>query len=256
MLELKMKNISVNYGKKEIVKNISCNFQGGKLISLIGPNGTGKTTLLKSIANLLKYKGKIEILENGEKKEYKNNIVYVPQLSVNLINLTVFEMVLLGRVKDLSWKVSKEHLDAVAQILEELNLSHLSYLKFSSLSGGQKQMVVMAQSLVSNPKILLLDEPTSALDLKHQLQIMEVAKKYTKKTGAITILVLHDIALATRYSDEFLLLNDGYLIAQGGIEEVIRPEILENIYEVKLDISKSNRGYTTITPISGVEMEG
>lgn len=78
----------------------------------------------------------------------------------------------------------------------------------------------------------------------------------TLKTGAITILVLHDIALATRYSDEFLLLNDGYLIAQGGVEEVIRPEILENIYEVKLDISKSNQGYTTITPISGVEMEG
>ena len=153
-------------------------------------------------------------------------------MSVNIVNLTVFEMVLLGRVKDLTWKVEKVHLDAVAQILEELHLTPLSYTKFSSLSGGQKQMVIMAQALVSAPKVLLLDEP--------------------KKTNAITILVLHDIALATRYSDQLLLLHEGYSMKQGTVQEVIRPELLEKVYEVKLDVSRSEKGYITVTPISTI----
>lgn len=110
----------------------------------------------------------------------------------------------------------------------------------------------MAQALVSAPKVLLLDEPTSALDLKHQLQVMEIARNYTKKTNAITILVLHDIALATRYSDQLLLLHEGYSMKQGTVQEVIRPELLEKVYEVKLDVSRSEKGYITVTPISTI----
>lgn len=149
----------------------------------------------------------------------------------------------------------KVHLDAVAEILEELHLTPLSYTKFSSLSGGQKQMVIMAQALVSAPKVLLLDEPTSALDLKHQLQVMEIARNYTKKTGAITVLVLHDIALATRYSDQLLLLHEGYSLRQGAVQEVVKPEILEKVYEVKLDVSRSEQGYITITPICTLDKQ-
>ena len=240
MLQLEIKNIAVNYGKKEVIKDI------------IGPNGTGKTTILKAIAKLISHHGEIKIIQDSEVKTFRESITYVPQMSVNIVNLTVFEMVLLGRVKDLTWKVEKVHLDAVAQILEELHLTPLSYTKFSSLSGGQKQMVIMAQALVSAPKVLLLDEPTSALDLKHQLQVMEIARNYTKKTNAITILVLHDIALATRYSDQLLLLHEGYSMKQGTVQEVIRPELLEKVYEVKLDVSRSEKGYITVTPISTI----
>lgn len=116
-------------------------------------------------------------------------------------------------------------------------------------------MVIMAQAMVSKPKILLLDEPTSALDLKHQLQIMETAKKYTKKTGSITVIVLHDIALAARYSDEILLLHEGYSVQQGIPEDVLKEELLEEIYGVELDISKSSRGFISITPIKTKWME-
>ena len=210
------------------------------------------TTILKAIAKLISHHGEIKIIQDSEVKTFRESITYVPQMSVNIVNLTVFEMVLLGRVKDLTWKVEKVHLDAVAQILEELHLTPLSYTKFSSLSGGQKQMVIMAQALVSAPKVLLLDEPTSALDLKHQLQVMEIARNYTKKTNAITILVLHDIALATRYSDQLLLLHEGYSMKQGTVQEVIRPELLEKVYEVKLDVSRSEKGYITVTPISTI----
>ena len=204
---------------------------------------------MKAIAQLISYDGEVTVVDDSSVKIFRESMTYVPQMSVNVVNLTVFEMVLLGRVKDLTWKVEKVHLDAVANILEELHLTPLSYTKFSSLSGGQKQMVIMAQALVSTPKVLLLDEPTSALDLKHQLQVMEIARNYTKKTGAITILVLHDIALATRYSDQLLLLHNGYSMKQGSVQEVVKPELLEKVYEVKLDVSRSEQGYITVTPI-------
>ena len=249
MLKMNLTDIKISYGKNNIIKNIKAEFYGGNVVSLIGPNGTGKTTLLKAIAHLIKYEGDIGVIGETGYKNFRDSFTYVPQMSVNNINLTVFEIVLLGRVRDLTWKIEKIHLNAVAEILDELNLSHLSYSKFSSLSGGQKQMVIMAQAMVSKPKILLLDEPTSALDLKHQLQIMETAKKYTKKTGSITVIVLHDIALAARYSDEILLLHDGYSIQQGIPEEVLKEELLEDIYGVELDISKSSRGFISITPI-------
>lgn len=249
MLKMNLTDIKISYGKSNIIKNIKAEFHGGNVISLIGPNGTGKTTLLKAIAHLIKYEGDIGVIGETGYKNFRDSFTYVPQMSVNNINLTVFEIVLLGRVRDLTWKIEKIHLNAVAEILDELNLSHLSCSKFSSLSGGQKQMVIMAQAMVSKPKILLLDEPTSALDLKHQLQIMETAKKYTKKTGSITVIVLHDIALAARYSDEILLLHDGYSIQQGIPEEVLKEELLEKIYGVELDISKSSRGFISITPI-------
>lgn len=249
MLKMNLTDIKISYGKSNIIKNIKAEFHGGNVISLIGPNGTGKTTLLKAIAHLIKYEGDINVIGENGYKNFRDSFTYVPQMSVNNINLTVFEIVLLGRVRDLTWKIEKIHLNAVAEILDELNLSHLSYSKFSSLSGGQKQMVIMAQAMVSKPKILLLDEPTSALDLKHQLQIMETAKKYTKKTGSITVIVLHDIALAARYSDEILLLHEGYSIQQGIPEDVLKEELLEEIYGVELDISKSSRGFISITPI-------
>ena len=136
MLQLEIKNIAVNYGKKEVIKDVSCVFNGGDVISLIGPNGTGKTTILKAIAKLISHHGEIKIIQDSEVKTFRESITYVPQMSVNIVNLTVFEMVLLGRVKDLTWKVEKVHLDAVAQILEELHLTPLSYTKFSSLSGS------------------------------------------------------------------------------------------------------------------------
>lgn len=249
MLKMNLTDIKISYGKNNIIKNIKAEFYGGNVVSLIGPNGTGKTTLLKAIAHLIKYEGDIGVIGETGYKNFRDSFTYVPQMSVNNINLTVFEIVLLGRVRDLTWKIEKIHLNAVAEILDELNLSHLSCSRFSSLSGGQKQMVIMAQAMVSKPKILLLDEPTSALDLKHQLQIMETAKKYTKKTGSITVIVLHDIALAARYSDEILLLHDGYSIQQGIPEEVLKEELLEKIYGVELDISKSSRGFISITPI-------
>lgn len=248
MITMTLNHVAVGYKQVKVIRDVSTQITGGQMISIVGPNGTGKTTLIKAISGMIKSTGDITILED-EQRLSKSSISYVPQMTVTTTNLTVFEMVLLGRVKDLSWKVEQIHLDAVVEILEELSLIDLSYTSFSSLSGGQRQLVIMAQALVSKPKVLLLDEPTSALDLRHQLQVLDIANKYTKSVGAITIVVLHDLALAARYTDYMIMLRDGYCLKQGKSEHVIDEELIERAYNVEADVSISKGGYMTITPV-------
>ena len=106
MLKMNLTDIKISYGKNNIIKNIKAEFYGGNVVSLIGPNGTGKTTLLKAIAHLIKYEGDIGVIGETGYKNFRDSFTYVPQMSVNNINLTVFEIVLLGRVRDLTWKIS------------------------------------------------------------------------------------------------------------------------------------------------------
>ncbi|SHH16476.1 ABC transporter ATP-binding protein [Tepidibacter thalassicus] len=249
MINMKISNIGVSFQNKTVLKDISAVLKGGELTSIIGPNGTGKTTLIKSIARLIKSRGDVVLTDSHGNSLSKNSIAYVPQMSTTTTELSVFEMVLLGRVKDLTWKVEKHHIDAVTQMLKDLGLLSLSYFPFCKLSGGQRQLVTMAQALVSKPKVLLLDEPTSALDLRHQLQVLDIAQQYTKQTGAITLVVLHDLALVARYSDNILLLHDGKIVKKGLPKDVLDPNLLQEVYKVEVDVSVSNGGYTTVTPI-------
>ncbi|AKL96558.1 ABC-type cobalamin/Fe3+-siderophore transport system, ATpase component [Clostridium aceticum] len=249
MLIMELSKIRISYENKEVLKDVSAVLRGGQLISVIGSNGVGKTTLIKAIAGLVKFQGSIEIkMEEGERISSKE-IAYVPQIIPAFSDLTVFEMVLLGRVKDLSWKVEQAHLNEVTKVLNELELMALSCRSFSKLSEGEKQLVILAQALVSNPKVLLLDEPTSTLDIRHQLQVLNIAQSYSKTTGAITITALHDLALAARYSDYMILLNGGYSLKQGDPYSVVDPDLLEKAYKVEVEVGLSTRGYTTITPI-------
>lgn len=252
MIRMKLLNIAVSYQKKSVIKDVSATLKGGELTSVIGPNGTGKTTLIKAISGLVQHRGCVEV--KCDKKEIpKRDIAYVPQMSTTTSTLSVFEMVLLGKVKDLGWKVPKKYIEDTYVMLKELGLLDLSEKAFSSLSGGQRQLVSMAQALISKPKVLLLDEPTSALDLKHQLKVLDVAKEYTKKEGIITIVVLHDLALVARYSDNIVLLNNGFVEAMGNQKEVLKKELVEKVYQAEVDVSTSSMGYTTVTPIRPTE---
>ena len=254
MINLKLKNITIKFGGRKIIDNLSAEFKGGEMTAIIGKNGVGKTTFIKSIAELTKHSGNVNLYCDNKKTESKKNIAYVPQLGSLNTKLTVFEMVLLGLVNNLKWHITNEQLEMVSNIIEELNLTHLSKQPFNTLSGGQKQLVSMAQSMISKPKVLLLDEPTSALDLRHQLIVMNLAQKYTKETGAVTIFVVHDLMLASRYGANLLLLNDGKIKAFDTAEKVLKPEMLESVYGVKISVERTKNGFLSAVPIEPIDI--
>jgi len=253
MLKLKIEGLNVYYSDKQVLKNVYATFGGGEMTAVIGKNGAGKTTFIKAIANQVKRSGKVSLYDDKDKTIYPiSDIAYLPQISSINSGLTVFEMVLLGLVKNLRWRVTDEQIAAVNEVLTELNLVELSDRPFNNLSGGQKQLVSMAQSLVSKPKVLLLDEPTSALDLRHQLIVMDLAREYTKKRGAITIFVVHDLMLASRYCDNMILLDDMGIKVHDKLERVMVPELLEDVYNVKISVEKTSQGYLNVIPIMAI----
>ena len=179
MLKLKIEGLSCSIKKKEILKDITVSFQQGEMAAVLGRNGAGKTTFIRCIADLIPHQGNIVLEEEGRKLG-RSSIAYLPQLEKITSSLTTFETILLGLTKTLSWKVSEAQLAKVSQVIRELKLDAFANTPVRSLSGGQKQLVFLAQSFVSEPKLLLLDEPTSALDVRHQLVVMETVHRYCK----------------------------------------------------------------------------
>ena len=249
MIKLITEDLKISFADNIVLRGISAVFEQGTMNSIIGVNGAGKTVYVKSIANLLPFSGHVR-LQQDEEFLSKSDIAYVPQMAAISSELTVTEMVIIGKVRQLVWRVSDEVLDEVEKVLSMLNLTELSNKRFSALSGGQKQLVVMAQSIVSKPKVLLLDEPTSALDLRHQIEVLDIAKNYCAENGAIALVVMHDLSLVSRYSDTVLLLDGGIVLRHGSPGEVMQKELLEKVYGVEVEVSTTKTGYKTVTPIS------
>lgn len=236
MLEIKDLSFSYNKHKENIFENLSINFSKGFNV-ILGPNGAGKSTLLKAIFGLLKYKGEIYYdnvnLSNINFNKKTELISYLPQMDLNVSPLTVLEMVLLGRLPELHQKISDEDIKAVTEILKALNIEDLITKKFSELSGGQKKMVFIAQTLVRNPKLVLLDEPTNSLDLQKQLELCQFLQNFIELKKVDIVTVLHDINLAIRYADYIVILtNDGKLYDSGEARNVITEKMLREVYGV------------------------
>lgn len=248
MLELKIQNLQCTIGSTPILKGLNATFKSGEMVAILGRNGAGKTTLIRCIAGLQDYKGQV-VLNDGVKEQDRSSIAYLPQLDRVTSSLTAFEMVLLGLTKNLNWKVSLEQLERVSKVISELKLQAISDEPVRNLSGGQKQLVFLAQAFVSEPKLLLLDEPTSALDVRHQLVVMETVDSYCKKHGAIALFVIHDLMLAARFSNSVLFLDKGVAHALDKPEFVINSKTIDPIYQIESLIEKNSRGFTTLTPI-------
>lgn len=247
--ELILEGLGVEFAGRRVLHDIDARMKGGELVSVIGQNGGGKTTLLKAIAGLVPHGGGVTVEEDGRSFSERSGIAYVPQLTQVTSRLTVFEMVLLGLVKDLSWRVSHETFDRVDETLHAMNINQLADQSVCSLSGGQKQLVFMAQAFVSKPRILLLDEPTSALDLRHQLVVMNAARKYTDECGAVTLVIVHDLLTAARFSDRLLLLSDGTVQKFAKPEEVLHPDLLASVYRVSVSVEETDSGFLSVIPL-------
>ncbi len=235
---LKVNNLIFSYreSNKSVFDNLSVEFKEGFNV-ILGPNGAGKSTLVKAIFGLLDYNGDIYYgyknvsqMKIGERVELMS---YLPQMDLDISSLTVLEMVLLGRLPELGHRVSDEDLDIVMKTLKALNINELSTNKFSQLSGGQKKLVFIAQTLVRNPRIILLDEPTNSLDLQKQLELCQLLRRIIKERKLDMILVLHDINLAARYADHIVIItSEGKHYNSGTAKDIITEKMLREVYGV------------------------
>lgn len=248
MAALQIDSLSCAYKGKPVLNCVHAEFSSGRLTAILGRNGAGKTTLIRCIAGLHDYCGKVRLTDKDKVLD-RSHIAYLPQLEKITSSLTAFETILLGLTKQLTWKVSQEQLQKVSDVIRELKLEALADTPVKSLSGGQKQLVFLAQAFVSEPKILLLDEPTSALDIRHQLVVMDTVAKYCKEKDAIALFVIHDLMLASRYSDSILFLHDGKVHALDRPENVLHSSVIDPIYQIESLIEKNSLGLTTLTPI-------
>jgi len=234
---LEIKNLTCGYNSRFLLKDINLKVEKGELIGIIGPNGSGKTTLLRAITGVIRpKKGKILLekknIEKFSFKELARKIAVVSQNSVANF-MTVEEFVLLGRIphrRRLQF-LETEFDERIAE--EAMDLTNTLQLKgrfIGDLSGGERQLVVIARALAQEPGLLLLDEPTSHLDIAHQVKILDLIKKLNKN-GLTVIIVLHELNLASQYCNRLILLNNGLLYKVGSPGEVLTYQIIEEVYK-------------------------
>lgn len=249
-MKLGVKDLEFAYDSVLVLKNVNLEVKEGEILSLVGPNASGKTTLLKCMNNILKpQSGSVLVdgdeLANLEKREIAKKIGYVPQMEDEGFPTTVFDTILMGRRPHSSWRPSSKDINVVSRIVKSLGLENLSMSDLNEVSGGQRQKVMIARALAQEPEVLLLDEPTSNLDLRHQLEIMDKVREQTDK-GISVVIAIHDLNLASRYSDRLVMLKDGEIFAVGG-PEILNSDNVESVYRVKVRI-EGNNGERRIIP--------
>lgn len=241
--------ISAGYGRGPmILQNVSIqDIAPGAFVGLIGPNAAGKSTLFKTISGLIKPRAGRLLLAGEEitqlpRRDRARCVAYMPQAYGCNAILTVFESVLLALKQSSGWRIEANNLNQVSDTLNTLGLSDLADRGIGDLSGGQAQMVAVAQTLVRTPKVILLDEPTSALDLHHQLSILGSVRAEMQRRGTIVMAALHDLNLAAQFCDRLVLIQNGKIMADGAPADVLAlPEIGET-YRVTTSLETTKRG--------------
>lgn len=244
--QISIENLSFGYDNKDVLKNISLKFPQGEFTSIIGSNGSGKSTMLKTISSVLKPRqGRVLIndtaLVSMHKKEIARLMSVVPQNTALEFDYKVFDMVLMGRypyISRLRGETPKDKEIAI-QNMKYTNTYQLRDRSFNELSGGERQRVILAQALTQQPKILLLDEPIAHLDLQHQIEILTLIKKLSMDQSLTVIAVLHDLNMAANYSDHIVMLKAGEAAYQGTPKEVLTAENIKDIFNINVHVEVS-----------------
>lgn len=237
-MSLAIKNITFGYSPKQtVLEDISFEVEDNEFISLAGPNGTGKTTLLKCINRILKPQTG-RIIFNGkditgwEQQDIAKIIAYVPQYSQALRSMTVINAVMMGRMPHVQGSYSVKDREFVYSVLQKMDIEKFAFRDIRQLSGGERQKIAIARVLAQQPKVIILDEPTGNLDLKNQLHILELIACLCKTEKLAVIMSLHDLNLAAMFSDKILMLKDTKIFAFGSPDCVITRENIVSIYGV------------------------
>lgn len=251
-----VQDLSFAYGKHKVLKGVSFDLHKGKITTLIGANGCGKSTLFNLMTkNLRPDAGEIFLqgkrLADIRLKDFAKQAAIVHQYNTAPDDLSVEGLISYGRTPYHSFGLSPDVKEDEEKIRWAMEITHTSKHKdkpVAKLSGGQKQRVWIAMALAQNTKILFLDEPTTYLDIRYQLQILKLIKKLNREFGMTIVMVLHDINQSLYYSDEIVAMKDGKIIAQGLPEDVITAELVHEVYDVELDIRMVD-GKPLILPI-------
>ena len=246
-MRLDVKDLVQGYGKKTIIKGIDFHAESGKILTVLGPNGSGKSTLIKTLCNVMeKRSGSILIngieLSDYDRTELAKIIAYVPQKNIVFGFSTVYDAVLIGRRPYVKWSYSKKDLAKAADSMIAMKVDDLYDRQVQELSGGQMQRVTLARALAQEPELYVFDEPTSALDLRNQLDTLKLMREVIERDNSGMIIALHDLNLALRYSDDVLVLKDGFVYDFGPAEEVITEKMIYDVYGVRSEIVEGTDG--------------
>lgn len=239
MVALQLSQVEARYGRKIVYADASTpEIAGGHLTALVGPNGSGKSTLFRRIAGQLAGQGEV-VIRGAEQSALR----YMPQDTGMNAALTVYESVILAlKQRQGGWRTGAAELTAVDAILSSLKIADLSDRPLAELSGGQRQILSIAQTLVTRPKVVLMDEPTSALDLCRQYEVLEYLRAYAADRGAVVILALHDLNQVMRACAMTIAVADGRIVAAGPSLETLRPEMIRKLYGIETRIETCSRG--------------
>jgi len=241
---LKIQSLSVSYGSRRILRDISLNAQSGEVLALIGPNGAGKSTLIRAASGVIPYTGHVRTngddfvsLTHMQRARY---IATVPQAVSLPPAFTVWETVLLGRTPYLGFlgQPSQKDEDIARQSLQRVSALPFANRRVGELSGGEQQRILLARALCQSTPILLLDEPTAHLDLQYQVSLLELVSELAHKDHLAVLVALHDLNLAAHYADRIALMVAGEIKAEGKPEQVLRSELIEEAYCLPVQVVK------------------
>ncbi len=254
MSSLSFTNLGIRYGRREALVGFTDTVRPGEWLCLIGPNGAGKSSILRATAGLVPHSGTIEVdgspLSLRTSRRRAELVAYVPQ-SPNLPDdMSGAEYVLLGRNPYIGYfGVETQHdLAMVASVLDRLDLAELAPRQLGTMSGGERQRLVIARAIAQEAPILLLDEPTSALDIGHQQQALELVDRLRREHGLTVVSAMHDLTLAGLYADRLALLHQGHVVATGPASSVLRPETLSEFYGVSVSVHHEDDGTVVVVP--------
>lgn len=244
MAVIKLEEVTIAYQKQTVLEKVNLTIEKGVITTFLGPNGSGKTTLMSSINGTIRpVSGDVYI--NGKSvamlktKELARMVATVPQLYNANFNFSVFDMVLLGRSPHIGYIPRKEDSEIADEAIRQIGIEHLKNKGFNRLSGGERQLVMIARAIAQDTEIILLDEPTSYLDLKNQLKVLRAVKQINSIKKVTCIMTLHDPNHALMYSDKIVMFNNR-TIETGTVDDMINTRNLFEVYGVKADVLNIN----------------
>lgn len=258
---VKVSDLSFSYKTGPVFSGVSFEAGEGSVTGIAGPNGSGKTTIIRCINGILVPEGEISIFGTSvremDRTDIAKVIAYVPQVISGVSPARVFETVLLGRKPHIGWRAREEDYEKAYSAMELVGVEKFAFRGLNELSGGERQRVMIARAIAQETPIMLMDEPTSSLDVRYQMSVMEIVRNLSEERGTSVIISVHDLNLASRYCDEILVLNEGRVCGFGPPSTLLSESMMRSVYGIEAHISNElDRPYIVPLRALGAEIGG